>query len=74
MRDPGHAAKGACGRLHLNTVTPLTHRSWTGLTMLFSVGICQKNEPLNAHPQLPQHAEPLWTDSGPKSEFGAGFH
>ena len=34
VKDPGHSAKSACGRLHLNTHTPLTRRSWSGLTML----------------------------------------
>ena len=33
VKDPGHSAKSAGGRLHLNTYTPLTQRSWSGLTM-----------------------------------------
>ena len=33
MKDPGHSAKSADGRLHLNTHTPLTQRSRSGLTM-----------------------------------------
>ena len=32
VKDSGHSAKSAGGRLHLNTYTPLTHRSWSGLT------------------------------------------
>ena len=31
--DPGHTAKSAGGRLHLNTHTPLTQRSRSGLNM-----------------------------------------
>ena len=33
-KDPGHSAKSAGGRLHLNKHTPLTQRSWSGLTMV----------------------------------------
>ena len=36
MKDPGHSAKSAGGRLHLNMHTPLTHWSGRGLTMLLS--------------------------------------
>ena len=42
VKDPGHSAKSAGGRLHLNMHTSLTHQSWSGLTMLLfrqSVGI-----------------------------------
>ena len=35
-KDPGHSAKSAGGRLHLNMHTPLTQRSWSGLTMSLS--------------------------------------
>ena len=35
VKDPGHSAKSAGGRLYLNAHTPLTQRSWTsGLTIL----------------------------------------
>ena len=34
VKDPGHSAKSAGGRLHLNTHTPLTQRSRSGLTAL----------------------------------------
>ena len=34
--DPGHSAKSAGGRLHLNMYTPLTQQSWNGLTMVLS--------------------------------------
>ena len=36
VKDPSHSAKSAGGRLHLNTHTPLTQRSRSGLTMLLS--------------------------------------
>ena len=45
VRGPGHSAKSAGGRLHLNTYTPFTHRSRSGLTMPLSrqsVGIYQE--------------------------------
>ena len=35
VKDPGYSAKRAGGRLHLNTHTPLTQRSRSGLTMLY---------------------------------------
>ena len=37
VKDPGHSAKSAGGRLHINTHTPLTQRSWSGLTMPLSM-------------------------------------
>ena len=36
IKDPGHSAKSAGGRLHLNMHTPLTQQSWIWLTMLLS--------------------------------------
>ena len=66
VKDPGHSAKGAVGRLHLNTRTPFTQRSQNGLTMpLFrlSVGTYQETSSHATH----QLAEPLWTDPGLKS-------
>ena len=45
IKDPGHSAKSACGRLYLNMHTPLTQRNQSGLTMPLSrqsVGICQE--------------------------------
>ena len=36
VKDPGHSAKSAGGRLHLNTHTALTQRSRSGLTTLLS--------------------------------------
>ena len=32
VKDPRHSAKSAGGRLPLNMHTPLTQRSWSGLT------------------------------------------
>ena len=34
IKDPGHSAKRAGGKLHLNTHTPLTQRNRSGMTML----------------------------------------
>ena len=48
VKDPGHSAKSAGVRLHLNTHTPLTHRSRSGLTLPLSrqsVGIYQETSP-----------------------------
>ena len=36
VKDPSHSAKSAGGRLHINTHTPLTQRSCSGLTMPLS--------------------------------------
>ena len=50
-KRPYHSAKSASGLLHLNTHTPLAHRSRSGLTMPLlrqSVGIYQER----AHTQL----------------------
>ena len=35
VKDPGHSAKSAGGRLHLNTHTPSTQPSQSGLTVLW---------------------------------------
>ena len=35
-KDPGHSAKSAGGKLHLNPNTPLTQRLQSGLTMPLS--------------------------------------
>ena len=76
VEDPGHSAKSAGGRLHLNTHTALTQRSRSGLTMPLcrhSVGTYQETNELirnssgNTRPQSFQLAEPLWTDPGLKS-------
>ena len=75
VKDPGHSAKSASGRLHLNMHKPVTQRSWSGLTMPLSghsVGTYQGNEPTcnllwHIQPQLSQLSEQLWTDPGLKS-------
>ena len=75
VKDPGHSAKSAGGRLHLNTHTPLTKRSRSGLTMLLSKAYCgnlsgnelTRNSLENSRSQSSQLAEPLWTDPGLKS-------
>ena len=36
VKDPGHSAKSADGRLHLNTYTPMTQQSRSELTMRLS--------------------------------------
>ena len=79
VKDPGHSAKSAGDRLHLNTHTPLTQQSQSGLTMLskHSVGAYQGNKLTsnssgNTQPQSSQLTEPLWTDPGLKS--GIGVH
>ena len=72
VKDPGHPAKSAGDRLHLNMNTPLTRRSHQcGLTMPLSrhsVGIeLTRNSSRNSRSQSSQLAEPLWTDPSLKS-------
>ena len=74
IKDPGHSAKSAYGRLHLNTHTPLTHLSWSGLTIPLSrqSGNLSGNKLTcnlsgNTWLQSSQLAEPPWTDPGLKS-------
>ena len=68
IKDRGHFAESADGRLHLNKHTPLTQRSRSGLTMPLArhrVGICQETSSAgNTQPQSSQLTEPLWTDPG----------
>ena len=77
VKDPGHSAIGAGGRLHLNTPTPLTQQSRNGMTMLsrHSLGTLQgkrltRNSPGTTQPRSSQLAKPLWTDSGLKCGTG----
>ena len=74
VQDPGHSAKSAGGRLHLNTHTPLTHRSRSGLTMPLSrqsVGTYQETsshatrQGALGHNRLSSLSQ--WTDPGLKS-------
>ena len=75
VKDPGHSAKSAGGRLHLNTHTSLTQRSQTGLTMppsRHSVGTYRRNKLTcnssgKTWSQSSQLAEPMWTDPGRKN-------
>ena len=75
VKDPGHSAKSAGGRLHRNMHTPLTQQNQRGLTMPLSrhsVGTLSGNKLAcnssgNAQSQLSQLAEPLCTDPGIKN-------
>ena len=80
VKDPGHSAKSAGGRLHLNTHTPLTQRrpltqqSWSWLTLLLSRHSMGTYQETSSHTtcqgtfsQSSQHPEQLWTDPGLKS-------
>ena len=69
---PGHYAKGAGGRLHLNMHTSLTQRSRSGLTMRLSrhsVGTYQETSSHAIRQGTLGHsvAKPLWTDPGLES-------
>ena len=65
VKDAGHSAKSAGGRLHLNTHTPLTQRSRSGLTMpLCSGNELTRNSSGNNRLQSSQLAEPLLTNPG----------
>ena len=47
VKDPGHSAKSAGGRSHLNMRTTLTQWSWSGLTMpmsRYSMGTYQETD------------------------------
>ena len=78
VKDSGHSANSAGDRLHLNTHTPLTQRSRSGLTVPLSrhsVRSCQETSSRslsgNMWPQSSRLAEPLWTDSGLQSGISA---
>ena len=77
VKDSGHCAKSAGGRLHLNTHTPMTQQSQSGLSMLsrYTEETFQGNEHTcnlsgNTRPQSSQLDEPLWTDPGLQSGIG----
>ena len=55
VKDPGHSTKSAGGRLHLNTHTPLTQRSQSGLTMPLS------RQSVGTHQETSSHASPKGT-------------
>ena len=50
VEDPGHSAKCAGGRLHLNTHTPWTQWSWTGPTISLS------RHSVGTYPEMSSHA------------------
>ena len=50
IKDPGHTAKSAGGRLHLNTHTPLTQQNQSGLMMLLS------RHSVGTYPEKSSHA------------------
>ena len=59
VKDPGHSAKSAGGRLHLNTHKPLTRRSQSGLTMPLSrhdVGTYQEKSSHATRQGTPGHS------------------
>ena len=72
IKDLSYSAKSAGGRLHLNTHTPVTQQSWSGMTMPLSrygMGTYQGikltyNSSGNAQSQSSQFTEPLCTDPG----------
>ena len=55
VKDPGHSAKSAGGRLHLNTHTPLTQRSRSGLTRPLS------RHYVGTYRETSSHATRHWT-------------
>ena len=59
IKDPGHSAKSASGRLHLNMHTPLIQRSRSGLTTLlcrYSVGTYQEMSSNTTHQGTLSHS------------------
>ena len=73
VKDHGHSAKSAGGRLHVSTHTPLTQQRLGRLTLLFTyiAGSYQGNEFTfnltgNARSQSSKLVEPLWTNPGVK--------
>ena len=55
VKDPGHSAKNAGGRLHLNKHAPLTQRSRSGLTR-HSMGTCQEKSSHAFHQRTLSHS------------------
>ena len=76
VKKPGHSAKSASGRLHLNTHTlDPTKSEWADYAAVqawcenLSGNELSLNAPGNIPPQSSQLAEPLWTDPGIKSDI-----
>ena len=74
VKDPGHSAKSAGGRLHLYTHTPLVQKSeWADYAAVqaqcgnLSGNELTRNLSENIWPQSPQLAESVWTDPGMQS-------
>ena len=75
VKDPSHSAKSASDRLHLNTNTPLTQRSQSGLIAAvqeecgnLSGNEFTRNSSGDTRLQSSQLTKPLWTDPGLKKE------
>ena len=74
VKDPAHSAKSASGRLQLNTHTPLTKQSRSGLTVLSMRSVGTHHAGKRAHTQLVKErsstvvsfAEAMWTDPWPE--------
>ena len=49
IKDPGHSAKSAGGRFHLNTHTPLTQQVKSGLTMPLSRHSVETYQEMSSH-------------------------
>ena len=59
VKQPGHSAKSACGRLHLDTHTPLAQQGMNRLTMPLSnhcVGTYQETSSLATHQRTHCHS------------------
>ena len=75
VKDPGHSAKSAGGRLQLNTHTPFTQTksNWADCAAVqalhgnLSGNKLTRNLSGNNRPQSTELARPLWTDPGIKS-------
>ena len=75
VKDPGHSAKSAGGRLHLKDAYTLdpTKSEWAGYAAVkaycgnLSGNTLTLNLSGNIRPQSSQLAEPLWIDPGVKS-------
>ena len=72
VKDPGHSAKNAGGKLHLKTHLPFIQRSRGRLSMPLSRHSVETYPETSSHNpsgniRSSQLAEPLWTDPGIKS-------
>ena len=74
IKDSSHSAKSADGRLYLNTLTPWSQQSWSGLTVLsrhvaltYQGSELTHNSSGNTRPLSSQLTEPLWTYPALKS-------